>query len=104
MYVNFTTLKIDPEKIEAFHKAIYNETTREILEETEGAKDSYLLHSLDQPGTVISVSTGESLEGMMKGMQSSKYAVIIEKIRPFLLAQPERQMFEIIDQIVKEEK
>ena len=104
MYVNFTTLKIDPEKIEAFHKAIYNETTKEILAETEGAHSSYLLHSIDQPGTVISVGVGESAEGMLKGFQSSKYAVIIEKIRPFLLGQPERHMYEIIDQIIKEEK
>ena len=104
MYVNFTTLKIDPEKIEAFHKAIYNETTKEILDETEGAHSSYLLHSVDQPGIVISMGFGESLEGMQKGIQSPKYGVIIEQIRPFLLEQPERQMFEVIDQILKDKK
>jgi quinol monooxygenase YgiN len=59
--------------------------------------EGYQLHSAEEPGTFISMTTWEDQAQMAKMMQNEWYANLVkEKLMPLLVAPPERAGFHVL--------
>ena len=98
MLVNLTYLKIKPDEVKEFIAAIHSPKAGETLQKYN-VRFTYLLQSKENPEKVISVTGLDSAADLQAVAQSSDYAAIVEGIKPFLTAAPEREVFERIAEL-----
>jgi hypothetical protein len=97
MIVNTTTLKIDPARLVEFTDLLYSPETIQ-MGKTSGIRDAVLLHSIDQPGLLVSGSMFDTQEQADKLFTSPFYAGLVKELMPFLLAAPTRMRLDLVVQ------
>jgi quinol monooxygenase YgiN len=101
MWMNVTTLKTDPSDV-AKVEAILRKCCRTLPEDPR-SRESYQIHSADEPGTIVSMTIWDSSEQQERVVSSEHYVRLIkEELTPLLLAPPERTAFRILGHTICE--
>lgn len=96
MFVNDTILTIDPARVDDFVQTLWAQEVLAVMLATGVFIEAFTFHSLDQPGVIHSVSFYAHPEDARKVFSDPEYASLLGKLKPYLLAAPERAAYTLL--------
>jgi hypothetical protein len=96
MYLNDTVIPIDPARVDEFIQVLWSPEVIDQMLKSGVFIEGLALHSLENPGTIHSVSFYATQEDAKLVFTNPDYAVLLGKLKPFLLAAPERRGYSLV--------
>jgi len=96
MYINDTIIKVDPARVDAFIKVLWSAESIDKMIKIGVFIEGLALHSLENPGTIHSVSFYPTPQDAKLVFTNPDYAALLGRLKPFLMAAPERAGFSLV--------
>ena len=96
MYINDTIIKVDPARVDAFIQVLWSAESIDQMLKIGVFIEGLALHSLENPGTIHSVSFYPTPEDAKLVFTNPDYAALLGKLKPFLMAAPERVGYSLV--------
>ena len=90
MFINDTVIKIEPGRVDEFIKTLWAPDVIDVMLKLDVFIEASTLHSNNNPGTIHSLSSYAKPEDAKLVFSNPDYANLLGKLKPFLLAAPER--------------
>ena len=96
MYINDTIIKVDPARVDAFIKVLWSAESIDQMIKIGVFIEGFALHSLENPGTIHSISFYPNAQDAKLVFTNPDYAALLGKLKPFLMAAPERVGYSLV--------